>query len=183
MPSHKAPDTRTIILDDPAQLAGVYAGITISLHGLDFTNTWTDYIFPTIAQAERGYFANETGPDGQPWPQWYFRASWAPTEHPTLHVSGALEESLTGRGSGHIETVAPNEATYGTNVPYSAIHQEGATITLGIDLIGRGGEHRPAGTVMTIPARPHVGLTEQALDEICGQIGDAVIAQISAGRG
>lgn len=172
-------DTRTIILNDASELPAVYSALDASIHAMDFSDCFRNRIFPRLADMERGFFAREAGPDGNPWAHWQFRPAWASDDHPTLHITGALEESLAGGGPGHVESVSANEATYGTSIPYAGIHQYGATITIGIDLVGRGGSpFLPAGTVIEIPARPHVGLTEEMRTEIVQLIGNEYVAQL-----
>jgi hypothetical protein len=47
-------------------------------------------------------------------------------DHPILQQSGVMRESLVSRNArGHVEDIRPDGMTYGTDVPYAIVHQEG----------------------------------------------------------
>lgn len=171
-------DTRTIIIDDPAQLAGVYEAIAKSVAALDFQQAFERRISPLLAGIHKGYFSREESPAGESWPQWYFRALDAPAEHKTLHVSGALERSLTDSGPGHVEDAQAKELTWGTSVPYSAQHQTGGEFPVDQPLIGRQGGFKRAGDTINLPQREHVGLNEAGADQVAEIIADDAIRQL-----
>ena len=177
-PMRESNPDREIVITDPAELADVYEGIANRIAAVDLTDTYQNKIFPAIAKAEQGYFDREEDPNGVAWAEWYFRSLTGPAQHKTLHVTGALEESLTGQGAGHVESAGPREATYGTAVPYSAQNQEGGEFPVDDILVGRQHEMKLPGATINIPARPHVGVSEELLETIVSEIADAVILQI-----
>ncbi len=154
----KPGDTRTIILDDPAELPSVYDALNESLANLDFTDVFQDRIFPAMEHAHQGYFNSETDASGQ---------AWAPLAASTiakkghsliLWETGKLENSLTSQTGDAIREAGTSEAAFGTSVPYATFHEEGTS---------------------KMPARPPVGVSEDLLETITGMIADSVIAQIS----
>lgn len=44
-----------------------------------------------------------------------------------LHATGALRDSLTGRGAGHIQKVLPQALHWGSSVAYGKFHQSGTS--------------------------------------------------------
>jgi len=47
--------------------------------------------------------------------------------HPILQQTGVLRESLTDRNArGHVESIEHDRMTYGTDVPYALVHQDGS---------------------------------------------------------
>ncbi len=157
-------DTRTIILDGPADLEGALEGILDDLqesfHDVDCTEALTGKVFPAIERAEAGYFASETDSSGNPW------APLAPSTvarkgHDIILVeTGAMRASLVGQTGDSIRDAGADFATFGTSDEKAAFHQEGTR---------------------NMPARPPVGASDELLDEIAGIIGDAYIAQLSGG--
>ena len=172
------PDTRTILLDDPGQLPGVFAALETSFDHFDFTELFDQRVAPLLAQAHRGFFAAEESPSGQPWEKWYFRQPSAAADHKTLHVSGALEESLTSMGAGHIQEAAAVSFVWGTNVPYSYQHQDGGVFPVDHFLIGRRGGVKHVGDTINLPQREHVGMNETILSQVTEMLADETIAQI-----
>ena len=93
----------------------------------DMTPIWED-----VAEAMRGRlektFADE-GPGWQslaPLTQALRRARGYGAAHPILVQTGALKRSLTVAGAADsIEDIQPQSLTFGTKIPYAAIHQHG----------------------------------------------------------
>ena len=141
------------------------ADVADQLLNMDMSAPLKEIAEKPLAQQIRRSFDLEVGPDGTAWEPWHFRAPWSPEEHPTLYVSGALFESYLPGGAHHIQEIGPKEMEYGSDLPYAEIHQNGATFTLGIPLIGRDGGGIAAGTQITIPARPVMGWAEETVAE------------------
>ena len=158
----KAPDTRTIILDNPEDvdeaIQGVYDAITESLQEVNFQEAFETKVFPAIETAERGYFASETDSSGQAWAP-LAASTIAKKGHDIILVeTGALRASLVGVTGDSIRDAGADFGVFGTSDPKAMFHQEGTS---------------------RMPARPPVGVSEELLETIAGIIGDAVIAQIS----
>jgi hypothetical protein len=46
--------------------------------------------------------------------------------HPILQQTGAMRESLVNRNArGHVEVITKDSMSYGTDIPYAIVHQEG----------------------------------------------------------
>lgn len=128
---------------------------------------------PLDAQVQREFDLG-IGPDGQPWPEWHFRAPWAPKEHPRQISSGNLMESyLNPDHEHHIERIGPREMEWGSAAPYAQIQHDGATFKLGIPLLARDGKGGIAkGTEITIPPHPVVHWADETVAEAERIIGE-----------
>lgn len=154
----KAPDTRTIILDDIAELPDVYQALTDSLHDVDFQEAFQRKVFPAIERAEEAMFASETDSSGTAWPP-LAASTIARKGHDIILVeTGALRASLVGETGDSIRDAGADFASFGTSDPKAAFHQDGTS---------------------RMPARPPVGVSEETVDIIAGIIADECIAQIS----
>jgi phage gpG-like protein len=147
---------------DIGEIPRLFAEVSQQLSSMTFEEPLAE-IADDLRILHAGYFDSEAGPSGEAWLPWYFRSEDAPKSHPTLFVTGRLRQSMID-GPDHIETVGPNMLTFGTDVPYAAIHNFGATITTGIPLIGRGGNYLPAGSRLTIPQREFIGMNDESVD-------------------
>lgn len=128
-----------------------------------------------LRESHRQIFDSQSAPDGSPWEPWHWRRPEASDSHPTLRDTGALLASVVG-GADHIENISARDLEFGTSKKYAGIHQSGASFTTGIGLVGRGGVgFIPAGTRITVPARPFVGVNDKALDAMVNTIADAVV--------
>lgn len=153
----KAPDTRTIQLDDATQLAEVYANLEKTLGDVDFREAFDQRVFPKIEEQESKYFASESAPDGTRWPK-LAPATIKRKGHDVILVdTGRLKASLTGQTGDSVRDAMERGASFGTSVPYAGFHQSGT-------------KH--------LPQRAHVGVNEELLNTIATIIGDAVIEQI-----
>jgi len=136
---------------------------------------WVD----AFADETRENYTAERSPGGQPWSRWRFRPLDAPDDHPTLFISGALQASVTQPGStGNINEVGSDSVTYGTNIPYAASHQYGAQLRTERSLVGRGGRgYIPAGTLVNIPARPFLGVTDSQANQAASMIARHIVSE------
>lgn len=151
-------DTRTIILDDPAQLPGVYAALQTSLNAVDFQQVFTERIFPEIERVEHGFFDSETGPSGAPWAP--LAQSTIDKKHHDLILweTGRLEDSVTGQTGDSVREAGAREMAFGTNRPFAGVHQDGSG---------------------NIPQREFLGFNDELLTFAVDVIADDVIRQIS----
>lgn len=177
-----SPATKTVV-DGFEGLAGVYQGVADQFEAINFRPA-LEKTAKYLSKLHAGYFRSEAGPAG-PWLPWHFRSLSAPAEHPTLRVSGRLAASLEG-GSDHVEEYTGDGGSnqglaWGTAVPYAGIHQAGASFTTGIPLVSRTGGFLPAGSRITIPARPHVGLTEESVKPILEYVADHAVQSLKKG--
>lgn len=150
-------DTRTIELESPEALPGVYLNLLDSIKDVDFQETFSSQVFPAIEKAESKFFASETSPDGTP---------WRPLAQSTIERKGhdiilvetnRLRASLTGESGDSVREAAQTYGVFGTSVPYAHFHQDGGH---------------------NLPQREHVGLNNELLEDITGALADACIAQI-----
>ncbi|MDO5648861.1 phage virion morphogenesis protein [Paracoccus sp. (in: a-proteobacteria)] len=104
-----------------------------------------------------------TAPDGTPWPK-SFRVTVAQGGK-TLYDTGDLYRRITSR-------VVGQEVHVGSNLPYAAVHQFGATITAktakGLSFRLADGTKVLVGSV-TIPARPYLGISRDD-EEVIGDL-------------
>lgn len=133
-----------------------------------------------IVEGIRYMFETQTGPDGEAWPRRGDRAT-----HPTLNRTGELFRAATG-GAGHVHRTGYRELVVGVEKAESgsragaAVHQYGATIyprnklflVFMVDGILRFARK------VTIPARPYIGATTEAIGKCYDSISDAVIAGV-----
>lgn len=139
-------DTITITLDDSAAQRTFEELIR---RGQDTTDLM-QRVAGHLADAAEESFATERSPDGVPWVDLTpsTKARRARQGHwpgPKLQVSNALVKSITvefGR----------DYAQIGSNVPYARLHHKG----------GKAGRNHTA----TIPARPFLGISPEARDNI-----------------
>lgn len=163
-----------------------------------------DTIFKVIAlvlerETKKNFDDGDTGhaPDGTPWlplkqPRDRARdrnARGGPdNKQRPLRDSGILMASLTGSGDNHVERVEDRRLTWGTNVDYAAVHQEGAEIPEQRRdkpwVFNSGGK-----TIFTrkiaahsIPARPFLGLNDDMIDQIDEILADFAAQAISKGK-
>lgn len=148
---------------------------------IDYTDV-LDSFTDDLEEQHAEYFATESGPDGERWEPWFWRSLSASDTHPTLDSSGELRESLLPGNLGHVEDIQPDSLTWGTDLPYAGIHQEGAVMRTGVPLTSRGGIwFLPAGTEIEIPQRKFVGMNEALLTKLQNKIADHVVRVIVNG--
>lgn len=123
-------------------------------------------------------FDGKQGPDGEIWPA---RMEIKKT-HPLMNESGALRAAATG-GAGHIKEVYPRAVVTGVrkadtgSLAGAAIHQYGGTIyprNKPFLVFQLNGELVFAKKV-TIPARPYLGATLDAIDACREDISEAFL--------
>jgi phage virion morphogenesis protein len=116
-------------------------------------------------------FEQGRSPEGEPWPPRRGDPAGRPSGYKTMIRSGRLMRSMTAHASSH-------QVEVGTNVVYAAIHQFGGTtkpheirprrkqalaFTSGGENVVVKSVHHPGSR---IPARPFLGIDEQAWAEI-----------------
>ena len=114
-------------------------------------------------RSTRARFKTQTAPDGtawaalQPWSQKEKRRN----KNRILTLNGYLRGQMTW------QLVGDRTVEIGSNLPYAAVHQFGATIKprAAKVLIFRG----HAAKSVTIPARPYLGLSDEDRSEIVGR--------------
>lgn len=158
----------------------------MSVRGLE-DMPW-DTIFKVLAlvlerETKKNFDDGATGhaPDGTPWlplknprdrPRDRRARKGDGNSQRPLRDSGILMASLTGSGENHVERVEDRRLTWGTNVDYAGVHQNGAEIPEQRRdrpwVFASGGK-----TIFTrkiaahsIPARPFLGLNEEILDQV-----------------
>ena len=141
-------------------IGGVMAGVE---------NDWRDATFkPVLEQAvkdlendHQGFFDAAQDATGAPWPP-LAPATVRRKGHDTILVeTGALRKSLTSKGGDAIREIfdEPQEGfSFGTSDPKAPFHQAGTE---------------------RMPARPPVGMTEERLDQICDEIADSMVDQLT----
>lgn len=158
----------TAVIEDQEDLAQFFADLASDFEGLPASQSGREFGEGGVEIAEesmRQGFAQSRSPGGE---------AWAPNKPATikrkghnaiLRDKGQLGVSLTD--SGHPDAIVEiaNEPagcgfTRGTSVPHSAPNQTGTKHT---------------------PARPHVGLTEDACDELAELGADLAIEHLKAG--
>lgn len=108
-------------------------------------------------------FNAEAAPDGSAWSPltaWYLRFKRGPGILRGAAMNGGLQDSISSEVQG-------NSVVVGSNKPYAAVHQFGATIRpknaggLLVIRSGEGGKGPVMGKArsVTIPARPYLGLS------------------------
>lgn len=176
----------TIYIDDISELPEVYASIEEDFNAIDFEPFMAKELDP-LADWHRGLFDNQRSPDG---------SSWAANKQSTIKQKGhnkvlrglrqspdrsrkgvkraqrfarfRLSNSLTLKahqsvGDAIREAVGDHKGaglTFGTTVPYSVFHD-------------KGGDH--------FPARQHVGINSEYLDEMTERALDYTMAQLAKG--
>lgn len=134
-------------------LEKVFAELHDSLTNADFTGSMTDAI-PLLEAGEKQAFDSRQSPGGE---------AWAPNAPSTirrkghgiqLFETGRLGASLFGRTGDSVRDIYPHGLTFGTSVPYSIFNQQGTP---------------------RIPARVHVGMSEQTLGKIVDGVADHVV--------
>ena len=142
-------------------------------------------LLPTIQRDHQTRFDNRTSPTGEAWEPWHWTkmTKQGPLEHPTLEYSKRLRSSLRIGGRDNVSDITVDGTkttlTWGTAVPYAKIHNFGARIRLGIPLVSRDGKgYLPIGTIIHIPQREFIGLSERAINSAAKFILDDAIRQL-----
>lgn len=144
-----------------------------------FDDFFENTAIPIIAAIHSEYFSSSSGPDGS-WEPWHWRSLDAPESHNTLIVSQKLAFSMQPDADGNINEISGDKLEYGTSIEYAAIHQEGADITTGIPMKSRDGtKWLPAGSNITIPARPFVGLKDPDEAMLAEELADWIVEPLT----
>ncbi|HBL47656.1 phage virion morphogenesis protein [Gimesia sp.] len=122
---------------------------------------WNDELAGDLA---KGFLSGES-PDGVP---------WAPLKNPRppghnpgtrpLIDTGDLLRSVVSDGPGHIEIVTDDATTFGTNIVYAGVHQDGSK----------------EDSKNNIPARPFIGIPDESLDKAIEMLSGHLITTIDA---
>lgn len=148
-----------------------------SFRQVDLTDELRE-IAALLRMATADNFTGQHGPDGERWPQWFFRRPEADDNHLTLIDTGRLYDS-TQAGPDHIENYTATSLEFGTSVPYAATHQLGANMTTGRTLVARGGGFSiPAGSRIHIPARRFMGISNQLADQLAESVADFMVDRL-----
>ena len=153
--------TYTVEFDDAAVTGALDRLAALGLAPDGLLNILGDY----GRNSTRRRWPTQTAPAGTPWAR--LSPAYAllkPAAYGILYWSGALENSQTYQ-------VGINRVSWGSKLPYAAVHQFGATITpktakalvfrLGVD-----GMHQVFARSVTIPARPYLGISAEDAIEI-----------------
>lgn len=158
--------------------ADIVRGIGETIRNADFRGMIGQSWVPRLAQIHQGYFNRSAGPSGQRWEEWHWTDPNV-MQHPTLYVSGKLRGSLTVGGASNVSRPSAHGLVWGTSVPYAKIHQEGARIVTGRALVSRDGRfYLPAGSVLNIPRREFLGLSDEAVGFFVDSTADFLIRLI-----
>ena len=145
-----------------------------------FEEFWDKPGAEIVSAAHMENFSSSTSPAGESWEPWHWRSLDAPDTHNTLIVSGELKQSLNYKQSNNISIISATVFEFGTSVAYAAIHQEGADITTGIPMVARDGTKRlPAGSNVTIPARPFTGLNDERETNLVDALADWIVEPLT----
>lgn len=167
----------TTVVNGFGELSGLFLGIQKEFETADFKRPLLEFTNTLRATHARG-FAESRSPGGEPWREWYWRDPQASNNHKTLEVSSRLKQSVITRNADHVERVDRRYLEFGTSVEYAATHQDGAKVVTAIPLVGRRGGYLPAGTLITIPARPFVGMSEETVQVAVDGMADHAVAAI-----
>ena len=114
-------------------------------------------------RSTRARFKTQTAPDGTAWAalQPWYQKEKRRNKNRILALNGYLRGQMTW------QLVGDRTVEIGSNLPYAAVHQFGATIKprAAKVLIFRG----HAAKSVTIPARPYLGLSDEDRSEIVGR--------------
>lgn len=142
---------------DIAQLEPLFHGLETIVADTDYTQTLTDF-HQVTAGVEMAAFGGEHTPGGE---------AWAPLAESTvkkkghdriLYESGDLLASLVEVGGpGNINEASDHGSIYGTEVPYAIFHETGTS---------------------RMPARPAIGLNDEAVDILADRVANATIEAI-----
>ena len=114
-------------------------------------------------RSTRARFKTQTAPDGTAWAalQPWYQKEKRRNKNRILTLNGYLRGQMTW------QLVGDRTVEIGSNLPYAAVHQFGATIKprAAKVLMFRG----HAAKSVTIPARPYLGLSDEDRSEIVGR--------------
>ena len=114
-------------------------------------------------RSTRARFKTQTAPDGTAWAalQPWYQKDKRRNKNRILTLNGYLRGQMTW------QLVGDRTVEIGSNLPYAAVHQFGATIKprAAKVLMFRG----HAAKSVTIPARPYLGLSDEDRSEIVGR--------------
>jgi phage gpG-like protein len=156
------------------ELQDVYDAVAEDINELDYQD-WMAGELVRMADLHRTFFRNQAGPDGRAWPKNApltikkkghsrilrgipsnnFRLSRSLTERSTRTTGDAIREMA--------QTDTAAYMSFGTSVEYSAIHDT---------------DHRTSEGHF-VPARRHVGLTDEHVNKMVENLGDEIIKQLA----
>ena len=111
-------------------------------------------------RSTRARFKTQTAPDGTAWTalrRWYQKEK-RPNQNRILTLNGYLRGQMTW------QLVGDRMVEIGSNLPYAAVHQFGATIKPRAAKVRMFRGH--VAKSVTIPARPYLGLSDEDRSEI-----------------
>jgi phage gpG-like protein len=165
------PTTYTLRSHD--ELQEVYDALAEDIDTLDYHDWMVDRLVK-MAELHSGFFRSQSGPDGQPWAKNAPRTikqkghSRILRGHPSnnYRLSRSLTERATGTTGDAIREIAQTDTaaymSFGTAVEYSAIHDTNHTL----------------GNAF-VPARRHVGLTDQHVNELVDSLADHITKELA----
>ncbi len=150
------------------------------LRTINFVGFFNDQMV-RIGDLHQQYFAMQAGPNGKPWEPWNWTPTWAPKDHPTLEITGRLRSSLIPGGTDNVATVTQDTLTFGTSVSYAPLLNFGGDVAVSESMVSRDGKgFMPAGTIIFVPAREHVGLSEQFVDRFVEDLADSILEELAS---
>lgn len=143
----------------PDQLVQEFDAAAARVAG-DHTDLLASFV-PLVQADVQSNFDNSSTAGGIAWPP---RKDKKP--HPLLRLSRALEAAATGRGPGHVQSIADNELVYGVGGIIYAARQNYGDVPGSRDRLGRR---------MNIPAREYMAISEGTVDEIAEKFADGIL--------
>lgn len=109
-------------------------------------------VLPNVREGIADNFAQSRSPDGIPWAPRKSGGDW-----PLLIKTGEMMRSVTTDGGNGFTDISPESLTIGSHVEYYGFHEDGTS---------------------RMPARPSLGLSEDALDKVGEVLADAILDEL-----
>lgn len=161
---------RSHVAEDLDEASEYILRIIDDLSHIDFSEVMQSEL-EDLEAVHQSYFDAQAGPRGEGWEPWFWRPTWAPSDHPTLEITGHLRQSLTIGGIENFSFFDRNSLEFGTTVDYAGIHNFGGEVTFTEDMVGRDGSgFKRRGSSVQIPQREHVGMSEEYVSGVVERI-------------
>lgn len=145
-----------IILDDPAQLGGVFLDVDQAYQNADYSSLFKAET-GRLEKSHEQLFASEHSPAGEPWAELSPFTVRKKGHDVILHETGRLGASLFSRTADSIRDIGARFLAFGTSVFYSMFHTTGTS---------------------RMPRREHVGMNMEQVDGLANRVADDLVRQL-----
>lgn len=140
-----------------SELGGVLLDIDQKFRNAEFQSELTGFQ-TVLEETHKEHWAGRHTPSGSSWPPLAASTIARKGHDKPLILTSALVNAMTDRNApGHVGEVQPRYMTYGTDIEYAGIHQDGTN---------------------RIPQREFAGMRDETVDKLADRIADALVEKL-----